>query len=216
MRIERAAWRRVNWNRPVSEIAAAMGVSRQRVHQVIQRLGLPPTPQRYKRARLLALDTTRLTIAEAAAAVGCSVHYARHVFRRARKPCRPVDPEKQASTTQYRPFRKWLQAHYPYTPSTVDGLCYLCRKIERICGIVLAEALARPDGLTATLDLVKAFRTSLLPTDPMTAHLPTYRFAVRRYAESLAASATRSSQTRGRMTSRPSRSSRRSSRRGSS
>ncbi len=187
MGTERVDWRRINWDRPVAEIAAAMGVSRQRVHQVLQRFGFPPTSQRFKRARLLALDTAHLTIAEAAAVAGCSVSYARQVLRRARRPCRPVDPEKQAKVIRYRPFHDWLQAHYLYAPSTVEGLCCWCRRIERTCGVVLAETLERPGGLLATLNLVEAFRTSLMPKDPMTAHLPTYRFAVRRYAEFLAA-----------------------------
>jgi hypothetical protein len=182
----------VDWAVPVREIATQLHVSRQRVYQVMAERGIPRRRRwGIRRAQLTGLDTTRLTVAQAAARVGCSAEYARAVLRAAGKPYRLAGRDPQVAR-RYLGFRAWLRTRYRYGPGTIQTLCTRCRRVEREHHLRLDQVLARPDGLA------QVYRR--LTTDPARgtgtprAALNNDRLAMRRYAEFRAAARDRGDQ----------------------
>ncbi len=173
-------WPGIDWSQPVRQIAAALHVSRQRVYQVMEAQGVPRHPWGTLRPRLLALDTTHLTLAEVAARVDCSIQYARTVLQKAGKRWRR--PEGDAGN-RYAMFAAWLRRQHAYTPGTIHGLCTRCRRVERVQRLRLDAVLTQSGGVARVL--------RRLESDPARAAkarrnaLWNDRLAIRRYAEFL-------------------------------
>jgi hypothetical protein len=174
-------WSSVDWTVPVRTLAARLHVSRQRVYQVMAERGIPRG--RGVRAKLLGLETASLTAAEAAAAVGCSVNYARTVAhaagRRYRRTASIGDP-------RYDRFTAWLAARYAYASGTIQNLCTRCRRVERAHGHCLDRILANPGGLQQVLQQVKRASKRGSSRRPAAA-IHNDWLALRRYAEFLRA-----------------------------
>jgi hypothetical protein len=170
----------VDWTVPVRAIAAQLRVSRQRVYQVMAERGVPRRRGDTKKSQLLRLDTTRLTVAEAAARVGCTVNHAWNVLRtagrRARRATSLQDP-------RYAAFAAWLAQHDTLANSTIQTLCTRCRRVERAHGVCLDRVVARPGGLARLCQWVAAEPARSQRDHPRA--LYNDRLALRRYAEFL-------------------------------
>jgi hypothetical protein len=178
-------WQAVNWAWPVTRIAAALRVSRQRVYQVIAARGIQ-RPRVSIRRRLADLETAPRTVSEIASLLGYSRDYVRGALRATgrpyRRPCRPA-----AAEGAYAPFAAWLAQRGHCAPATVRALCTRCRRVEAVYGLHLRAVLGDGEGLARLLERVRATPAALLEPGTQPAMLNSYRTAVRRYAAFLAA-----------------------------